>query len=167
MGGQNVMLRSTFETIKKKVEELEEELRKIPGELSQAYDTGGQWHDNPGYDFALERQKLLNSQLGTLRDQLMGKILIEETKINPSQICIGTSVEAKKLTTQELRIFIFVGPCDVIYQKEQEGVALVSPESPIAKAFLSKRRGDIAFVRLPSGVESWDILNIKAIKDLI
>lgn len=149
--GQNIMLGSTFDILQQEVADIKRRLTNdIPEALRQAYETGGQWHDNPHWDHTLEDQKRLSAKLSKLMDSLQDPIFIEDLLPNCEKVTVGTEVETKNYAEGEkLEIFKIVGPLDVIYNPRCKGGKFVSFQSPVGRALLQRRRNDVITIELP------------------
>ncbi len=139
---------------------IESELHdKLPGEIQKARELGD-LSENAEYQAAKERQRLLGARMGQLTARLAKLELIDFSKIPKDAVGLGSSVE----------LYDVGRDADVRYElvtTEESDVPAgkISTSSPIGRALLGKREGDVAEVTTPSGVKEFEILGLKTIHD--
>ena len=155
---KNFLLRSSYKKVSEEYRRVLKEFQEeIPKQIGDAYDSGGQWHDNPAYDAALERQSNLASQLKALGDFLKSPVFIEDLEIPSDGVRIGVEVELSEEGGGNSS-FKILGPADV---KFYPGV--MSCYSPLAQQLMSHKVGEIIECRLPKGVKKFRIIKISKI----
>jgi transcription elongation factor GreA len=155
---RNFMLKSTHRKLLSEHAETERELRKIiPEEIEKAYSTGGEWHDNPGYDAALERQSQTARRLGELANLLRSPVFIEDLDINGNEVRIGTNVVLAYANGAKVSYNI-LGQADARYRD-----GTMSSLSPLAQQLMGHKAGEKVKCKLPKGEEEIEVIEVKKI----
>ncbi len=141
------------------VEKLQHELNVVlPNEIRKAVELGD-LRENSEYKAALERQQFVQARLGQLRQRLSKLSQIDVAQISHDTVGLGSgvTVEDEKTGTRELYNLVF-GDVDF-----EEGH--VSMSSPIGKALVGKKVGDVAILKLPASIRRLKIVGVKTIHD--
>ncbi|OQA02523.1 MAG: Transcription elongation factor GreB [bacterium ADurb.Bin400] len=146
------MLRSTHELLKVLISELKQRiLSDMPEQISQAYETGGYWHDNPHWEGMIIDQQQLAKKIDDLSMLLHNPILIDELNPSCSLVSVGTEVKVENRNSGKTERFRIVGPADIIFNplcKDKES-GYISVKTPVARALLGKTIGQVVVVKLP------------------
>lgn len=152
------------EAIKRKLEaqivKLDYELSvELPREIGKAREHGD-LRENAEYKFAKERQHYIAMQLQTLRKRMASLSLINLSKIPRDTVGFGSRVTVLDLDKGEEKSYRLV-------TSEESDVAqgLISTTSPIGRAFLGKREGDVVNVRTPAGTREFEVIRLRTIYD--
>jgi len=144
------------EDIKKKLRDelntLEHELAfDIPRELKKAVALGD-LSENAEYHTAKQRQEYLKARVRQLGQRLADLSLVNMNNIPKDKVGLGSTVT------------IF----DELVASEQSDVAAgkISTTSPIGRALLNKKVGDVATVVTPGGSREMEILKLSTMHDL-
>jgi transcription elongation factor GreA len=148
---------STREGLEKIRKELEDRKTNVRQEIAIAIKEAkeqGDLSENAEYSAARARQSENEARIAELELLIKTTRVAEKTKGN-SEIGFGSQVEVK-MPNGAKKIFSIVGTneADPLQGK-------ISNESPLGKAFLGKKAGDIADVSAPSGTVSYEILSVK------
>lgn len=155
---KNFMLRDTYQKLIAEHEAVNTEFRvEIPKEIGHAYQIGGDWHDNPGYDAAMERQRNTASRLADLTRLLTSPVFIENLEINGDEVRIGVNVTLSYPGNGTVSYDI-LGLADARYR---EGV--MSCFSPLAQQLMGHKAGEEVLCTLPKGKEKIHIIEVKKI----
>ncbi len=142
-------------------EKLEEELnhlrnvrrQEVAMRLREAME-GGELIDNAEYEAAKNEQAFVEGRILELEHLLAQAQVIEHTE--PSEVVeIGSTVVVRE-GNRKPETFKIVGAAEA---NPKEG--LISNESPLGKALLKKRVGDIVDVNAPDGVLRFRVVEIK------
>ena len=140
---------------------LEEELnhlrnvrrQEVAKRLREAME-GGELIDNAEYEAAKNEQAFVEGRILELEHLLAQAQVIEHTE--PSEVVeIGSTVVVRE-GNRKPETFKIVGAAEA---NPKEG--LISNESPLGKALLQKRVGDIVDVNAPDGVLRFRVVEIK------
>lgn len=164
--GQNLILRSTHELLQGMAEELQNKLTNLlPAELKRAYETGGQWHDNPHWDGLVADQERLAHQLREMVQHLRSPTFIDEMKQeNDGKITVGKQVEVEDLQSGEKKTWKLVGSADIQYNPRCQTEDFASYFSPIGRALIGKRVGERIAITIPAGIKRVKVLSIGPIR---
>ena len=122
------------------------ELARSQGDLSE----------NADYSAARDRQAQIDSEIRMLESVLHSATVVDETASN-DQVSIGHTVTFVKLPSNEAKVVRLVGN---IGADPTSTPPAVSNESPIGKALIDKKVGEIATVESPRGSYSVKIVSI-------
>lgn len=112
----------------------------------------GDISENSEFFEAQDGLSRIESKIFETEDLLKNAVLIRKA-VNKDKVGIGSTIEIKK----DGRIFKYtiVGPFEA---KPEEN--LISNESPLGKAFLNKKVGDMVAVKIPQGEVRYTIVSI-------
>lgn len=142
---------------KRKLEEELDYLRTVrrPEVAKQIHDAkeGGDITENAGYDEAKNEQAFIEGRIMTLEAMLRKVEIIEETT-RADAVGIGTRVTVREDGGPPEEFYI-VGPA------ESDPVAgRISHESPLGRALMGHRPGDVVAVKTPDGISKFKILEL-------
>ena len=126
----------------------------ISRQIAEARDKGD-LSANAEYDAAKEAQGLLEMRIAKLEATLSNARVIDESRIDLSQVQIMTKVKIRNLTNKAVMEYMLVAESEA---NLKEGKLAVS--TPIAKALMGKKKGDMVEVSVPSGIMKLEILDI-------
>ena len=116
----------------------------------------GDLSENAEYDAARNEQAEIEGRIAQLEKLLENVEIIDESKQDNSKVNIGNTVEIKYVSEDEFEEYQIVGS-----QEADPFAFKISNESPIAKAVLNRRVGDIVDVLSPNGVYQVEITSIR------
>ena len=108
------------------------------------------------YDAAKEAQGLLEARISKLQDLVANARLLDESKLDTSKILLLSKVEIKNTKTNTKISYEIVPESEADIKKNK-----ISVSSPIAKALLGKRVGDIVEVQVPAGTINFEVLSVQ------
>ena len=156
---------TTTDQIKKKLQDevdaLEHELvHDLPKEIKRAAALGD-LSENAEYHTAKQRQEYLKARLRQLGKRLADLSLINMNNIPRDKVGLGSTVTIYDGTKNEEMEYQLV-------TSEESDVAAgkISTTSPIGRALLNKKVGDIAMVVTPGGSREMEILKLSTMHDL-
>jgi transcription elongation factor GreA len=132
---------------------------ELPKEILRARELGD-LSENAEYHAAKERQGLVNARLGQLRGRLRELSMIDMTRIPRDRIGLGSKVVVLDLT-KDLEINYKL----VTSEDANVNNGLISTSSPIGKALLGKKVGDVVKVQIPGGVRDMEVLKLQTIHE--
>ena len=115
----------------------------------------GDLSENSEYDQAREDQANLEKRIMEIEYSLEHATVIDE-KESDGKVGIGSQVELQYEDDDDTESYKIVGS-----QEADPFMSKISNESPIAKALLNKKVGDIVEVESPNGVYKIEITDIK------
>ena len=116
----------------------------------------GDLSENAEYDEAKSAQSDNEMLIAELEAKLRNAKVINEKEIDTKTVQIGNSVKLHDLEFDEDIEYTIVGSTEVNLAENK-----ISNESPVGKALLGKKKGEIVEVDAPDGVIKFKILAIK------
>ncbi|MBQ8045341.1 MAG: transcription elongation factor GreA [Bacteroidales bacterium] len=123
--------------------------------IAEARDKGD-LSENAEYDAAKEAQGLLEARISKLQDLIANSRLLDESKLDTSKILLLSKVEIKNTKTNMKIAYEIVPESESDIKKNK-----ISVSSPIAKALLGKRVGDVVEVQVPAGIMNFEVLSVQ------
>ncbi len=116
----------------------------------------GDLAENAEYHAAKERQGFLEDRIKELEDKLGRAEIVTASPSESDHIIFGAVVSVKDLNSKKSQEYTLVSSdeVDVINGK-------ISSASPIGKALLGKRAGDVVEVQIPKGMLKLEILGYR------
>ena len=122
--------------------------------IAEARDKGD-LSENAEYDAAREAQGLLEMKIAQLEATLANSRIIDETKIDKSKVQILSKVTLLNHNNNRQVVYTIVAEHEA---NLREGKLAIG--TPIAKALLGKKKGEVVEVTVPAGVLKLEILDI-------
>jgi transcription elongation factor GreA len=127
---------------------------EISRQIADARDKGD-LSENAEYDAAKNAQGMLELKISKLEEILANSRVLDESKIDISKVQILNKVKIKNSKTKAVLEYMVVPESEA---NLKEGKLAIS--SPIAKALIGKKLGDVVEVSVPSGTITFEILKI-------
>lgn len=143
--------REGLERSKEELARLKREERPKAIEAIATARSHGDLTENAEYDAAKERQEQLENRIAELEEKIQRARIIEATA---EEIVFGAYVKVQEVGTSDIEEYQLVGP-----EESNPLQGRISTHSPMGKAFLRKKKGDIVEVAAPNGVIKMEILD--------
>lgn len=135
-----------LEKLKAELETLSTDRRReVAARIKEAREFGD-ISENAEYDDAKNEQAMLESKIAQLEDKLRAATVIDAADISTDIVRVGTTVHVKDQGTGKSDHFTIVGSAEANPTDKK-----LSNESPVGKALLGHKRGDVVPVTLPNG----------------
>ncbi len=148
----------TEEGLRKLKEELIEmesiQRPEISRQISEARDKGD-LSENAEYDAAKEQQGILEAKIAQIKGLIATARLIDESTIGTDEVKIMNRVTIKNVKTKKNMTYTLVSESEADLKNGK-----ISVNSPIAQGLLGKKVGDIAEIQVPSGMLTFEIIEI-------
>ena len=144
-----------YESLKKELEYLKtvERPRNILAiETARAH---GDLSENAEFHAAKERQAFIEGRLGELGYKLLNAEVIDPDTLAKDWAVFGCRVVLENIDTGENIEYQLVGPDESNIEK-----GLISVASPLGRAIIGKKPGDIVNFMAPSGKRSYELVDI-------
>ena len=116
----------------------------------------GDLRENAEYHAAKEEQSFTEGRIAEIQECLARADVIDTRTVRAQgKVVFGATVELCNLETDEDVRFQIVGEMEADIDE-----GLISVTSPLAKALIGKREGDVAVVRAPAGEIEYEILEV-------
>ena len=122
--------------------------------IAEARDKGD-LSENAEYDAAREAQGMLEMKIAQLETTLANARIIDETKIDKSKVQILSKVTLLNHNNNRQVVYTIVAEHEA---NLREGKLAIG--TPIAKALLGKKKGEVVEVIVPAGTLKFEILDI-------
>ena len=155
MEKKSVLTNEGFQKFEKELEELKSVKRKEVAAKIKVALSFGDLSENSEYDEAKNEQAMIEARIVQLETMLRNVQVINEAEISTDVINIGSVVSIKELDSDEIETYHIVGSSEA---NPLDGK--ISDESPIGKALISHKTGDVVDVETPSGVLKFKIISI-------
>ncbi len=126
----------------------------ISQQIAEARDKGD-LSENAEYDAAKNAQGMLELRISQLEEIIRNARIIDTSKIDISKVALLSTVELKNTKTNSVIKYTLVPENETDIKKGK-----ISVSSPIAKGLLGKAKGEIAEIKVPAGVITFEIINI-------
>ncbi len=115
----------------------------------------GDLSENSEYDAAKKEQAFVETEIAQIEETLRKAKIISASEVKNDEVSVGNSVVVFDMDFEEEDTYKIVGVIESDPDKN-----FVSNESPIGKALLGKKVGDIADIETPEGVIQMKVLKI-------
>ncbi|MDP4187816.1 MAG: transcription elongation factor GreA [Bacteroidota bacterium] len=126
----------------------------ISKQLAEARDKGD-LSENAEYDAAKEAQGMLEMRIAKLEDTIANSRVLDKSKMDSSKVQLLNRIKIKNKNNNAVMDYTIVSESEA----DLKGGKL-SINTPIAKALLGKKKGEVVEVQVPSGKVSFEILDI-------
>jgi transcription elongation factor GreA len=146
MTRETVLTPEGLTELKAKIEHLSTDRRReVASRIKEAREFGD-ISENSEYDDAKNEQAMLEKQISDLEEKLRGARVIDEKSVDTDQVSVGVTVHLKDQKTDKSSKYKIVGSAEANPRD-----AKLSNESPVGKALIGHRRGEIVSVPVPRG----------------
>ncbi|MBW6411161.1 transcription elongation factor GreA [Clostridium weizhouense] len=149
----------TYEGVKKLENELEYLKTVKRKEITEKIKVAlgyGDLSENSEYDEAKNDQAFTEGKILQLENMLKNAVVVDESDIPNDIVAVGSKVKVKDYDFDEEVEYSIVGSAEADPMNFK-----ISNESPVGKALVGKKIGDIVEVVVPDGVSKFEILDIK------
>ncbi|MBR3526330.1 MAG: transcription elongation factor GreA [Bacteroidales bacterium] len=143
-----------LDDLKAELDELLAQRPVISRAIAEARDKGD-LSENAEYDAARETQGMLELKITKLQDSIANARVIDESRLNTDSVQMLTKVKIKNIKTGAVVEYQLVGESEANFKEGKLAVA-----TPIGKALMGRKKGEIVDVTVPSGVLQFEILDI-------
>ncbi|TET49376.1 MAG: transcription elongation factor GreA [Actinomycetota bacterium] len=150
--------RLTKEGYDKLIEEREDlvsnKRKEIAARLKEAKEASGELSENTEYEYAKNEQAFIEGRIEQINEILNKHVIIEGNNHNDS-IDIGSNIEVKDLDSNKKRKYMLVSSVESDPENHK-----ISDESPMGRALLSRKVGDVIQVKTPQSMIRLKVLKI-------
>jgi transcription elongation factor GreA len=146
-----------FDKLREEIEQLSTVKRREVAERIKQAREFGDITENSEYDDAKNEQAMLEHRIATLEERLAHARVIEADEIKSDVVGLGSRVRLKEIDANETIEYTIVGSAEANPTQNR-----LSNESPVGKAILGHKKGEIVEVAAPRGSLKFKILDIKA-----
>jgi len=141
-----ILTKDGLEELKQKIAFLSNDRRREVAERIKEAREFGDISENSEYDDAKNEQAMLERQIAELEDKLRGAQVIDEKAVTNEVVSVGVTVHVKDQKTDKSVKYKIVGSAEANPSENK-----LSNESPVGKALIGKKRGELVSVPVPRG----------------
>jgi transcription elongation factor GreA len=154
------MIEALKQKLSDEVERLRHELNVVlPNEIRKAVELGD-LRENSEYKSALERQAFVRARLGQLATRLSRLTSIDPTQIPTDAVGLGSKVVVRDEGTKEREAYHMIFGDAEDFEDGQ-----VTMSSPIGRALLGKKVGEVFVLKLPARTRKLTVIELVTIHD--
>ncbi|WAW15008.1 transcription elongation factor GreA [Peptostreptococcus equinus] len=150
-----ILTQEGFDKLEEELEALKTTGRKEVAERLKVAISFGDLSENAEYDEAKKEQAALEERILKLENMVRVAIIIDESNVDLDIVTIGSKVTIYDRDFDEEVDYVIVGSAEA---DPFEGK--ISNESPIGKALLGCKKGDVVEVNVPDGITKIEIKEI-------
>lgn len=150
------MSREGFQKLQDELEYLVTIRRKEVAEKLKEARSYGDLSENAEYDEAKNEQGMLEAQIADLEVVIANAIIVDDGSMSLDEVGIGSYVKLKDFDLDEIVEYQIVGSTESDPDENR-----ISDESPVGKACLKKKVGDVFEVEVPREPLKFEVLNIR------
>lgn len=133
-----------------------EERPKVIEAISVARDHGD-ISENAEYDAAKDQQAFLEKRIREIENRIANAQVVDPTDLGTDKVVFGVNVTLHDLESGEEISYQIVGVDEADIAAKR-----ISITSPVARALIGKRVGDVVQVQIPRGLRELEVLDISA-----
>ena len=130
--------------------------REVAERIKQAREFGD-IAENSEYDEAKNEQAMLEHRISMLEERLKGARIVAKNDAPKGVVAVGTKVRLRDMDAKETIEYHVVGSAEANPAEHK-----LSNESPVGKAIMGKKKGEIVEVAAPRGSLKYKIMEVKA-----
>jgi transcription elongation factor GreA len=146
-----------YEKLKQEIEHLQSNKRREVAERIRVAREFGDIAENAEYDDAKNEQAMLEHRIMQLEERLLSARVITKKEISKDVVSVGSHVRVKNMDAGKTVEYHIVGSAEANPTENK-----LSNESPVGKAIIGHKKGDVVEVTAPRGSLKFKILEIKA-----
>lgn len=140
------MTQEGFEEMTKELQELKTVKRKDISEKIRAARGFGDLSENSEYDEAKNEQAIVEARILQLEEQLKNAKIVDREKLNRDVISVGSVVKILDMDFKEEMEYRIVSSVEIT-----GAMNTITDESPVGKALIGHKKGDVVEVKAPAG----------------
>ncbi|CDA74192.1 transcription elongation factor GreA [Ruminococcus sp. CAG:579] len=115
----------------------------------------GDLSENAEYDEAKNEQAILEARINELQNIIENSVVVDDDDISVDEISVGSIMKIRDLEFDEVETLQIVGSTE-----SDPDNGKISDDSPIGKAALKKKVGEVFEVEAPAGLLKFEVLEI-------
>lgn len=144
-----------FKQLKEELEYLIKVRRKeVAARIKQSIEFGD-ISENSEYDDAKNEQAFVEGKISQIKEMISNAQIIDNRRVHTDKVDIGSLVTLKDMETKKNYEYHLVG-----FAEADPNNHKISNESPVGKAILGKKCGEVVEVNAPLGIISYRVMKI-------
>lgn len=137
---------SGLKALEEELEQLKTVRRKEVSEKIRVARSYGDLSENSEYDEAKNEQAIVEARIADLEVMLKNVVILDENELGTDTVSLGATVKVYDEEFEEELEYVIVGSTEADID-----LGKISDESPVGKALIGKKIGEVAEAVLPSG----------------
>jgi transcription elongation factor GreA len=146
-----------YKKLQQEIEHLSTEKRREVAERIRVAREFGDIAENAEYDDAKNEQAHLEARIAMLEERLKNARVVTKREIKSGEVSIGTKVRLRDMDANQTVEYHIVGSAEADPAEQK-----LSNESPVGKAIMGRKKGEVVEVAAPRGKMKFKIMDIKA-----
>ena len=146
-----------YEKLKQEIEHLSTEKRREVADRIRVAREFGDIMENAEYDSAKNDQAHLEARIATLQERLTNARVVTKKEIRSGEVSVGTKVRLRDMGSNKTVEYHVVGSAEA-----NPAELKLSNESPVGKAIMGHKKGDVVEAPTPKGTKKFKIMEVKA-----
>jgi transcription elongation factor GreA len=146
-----------YEKLTEEIRYLSTEKRREVAERIRTAREFGDIAENAEYDDAKNEQAMLEHRIAQLEERLANARVIEAEEVTTEAVSVGSKVRLKDMDANRTVEYHIVGSAEANPAEQK-----LSNESPVGKAIIGRKKGEVVEVAAPRGSLKYKIMDIKA-----
>jgi transcription elongation factor GreA len=152
-----ILTKEGYAKLKQEIEHLSNDKRReVADRIRQAREIGD-ISENAEYDDAKNEQAMLEHRIAMLEDRLRAAHVLEKKDIAKDVVSVGSLVRLKDIDANKTIEYTIVGSAEANPSENK-----LSNESPVGKAIIGRKKGEVVEVTAPRGALKFKIIAINA-----
>jgi transcription elongation factor GreA len=152
-----ILTQDGYKKLQQEIDHLRTEKRREVAERIRVAREFGDIAENAEYDDAKNEQAMLEHKIAQLEERLLSARVITKKEISKDAVSVGSHVRLRDMQANKTFEYHIVGSAEANPAQNK-----LSNESPVGKAIIGHRKGDVVEVSAPRGSLKFKILEIKA-----
>ncbi len=141
-----VLTREGFERLKAEIDLLRTDKRREVAERIKEAREFGDISENAEYDHAKNEQAMLEARISQLEEKLRAATVVDDKNIEKNVVSVGSHVRVMDQKSRKSVLYHIVGSAEAEPAENK-----LSNESPVGRALIGHKRGDVVTVPVPRG----------------
>lgn len=116
----------------------------------------GDISENAEYEAAKERQALIEGRIAEIQGKIAGAEVVDTANIKADRVVFGAHVVILDLENEEESTYQIVGVDEADVKQK-----MISILSPLARALIGKKDGDVVTVQSPKGDKEYELISFE------
>ncbi len=144
-----------YEKLRAELDELKKVKRPEVARMLETARAHGDLRENAEYDAAKHQQMLLENRIANLQEKLARARIFEPGAAGDGKAYLGCCVKLKDLARGDEFAYHLVGA-----DEGDAAAGKISIASPVGKALLGLKTGEVAEIQVPAGTFRYEVLNV-------
>ncbi len=146
-----------FKKLQQEIDHLRGEKRREVAERIRVAREFGDIAENAEYDDAKNEQAMLEHKIAQLEERLLSARVITKKEISKDTVSVGSKVRLRDMQANKSFEYHIVGSAEANPAENK-----LSNESPVGKAIMGHKKGDVVDAPTPRGAKKFKIMDVKA-----